>query len=98
MSAYRMYFLISGQVQGGEDFEAADDVAAIRIAGVLYDTCSDVCDGLDLWQGKRQLHARQPHPVRPSSFAVFKLTTNSNVVGCCTGRSAGLAPTRTLPT
>src|SRR5215831_18658848 len=45
MSAYRMYFLIWGQIQGREDFEAADDVAAIRIAGVLYDTCSDVCDG-----------------------------------------------------
>ena len=38
MSAYGMYFLISGQIQGGEDFEAADDVAAIRIAGILYDT------------------------------------------------------------
>jgi len=38
MSAYRMYFLIWGQIQGREDFEAADDVAAIRIAGVLYDT------------------------------------------------------------
>ena len=57
MSAYRMYSLISGQIQGGEDFEAADDVAAIRIAGVLYDTCSDVCDGLDLWQGKRHQKA-----------------------------------------
>ena len=66
MSAYRMYSLISGQIQGGEDFEAADDVAAIRIAGVLYDTCSDVCDGLDLWQGKRQLHARQPHHQKAS--------------------------------
>jgi|SRR5215469_8118130 len=38
MSAYRMYFLIWGQIQGREDFEAADDVAAIRIAGVLYAT------------------------------------------------------------
>jgi len=66
MSAYRMYFLIWGQIQGREDFEAADDVAAIRIAGVLYDTCSDVCDGLDLWQGKRQLHARQPHHQKAS--------------------------------
>jgi hypothetical protein len=61
MSAYRMYFLIMGQIQGREDFEAADDVTAIRIAGVLYDTCSDVCDGFDLWQEKRQLRARQPY-------------------------------------
>src|SRR5204862_7738217 len=31
---------------------------------------------------------------RPSAFAVFVLTTSRNVVGCCTGRSAGLAPRR----
>jgi len=66
MSAYRMYFLIMGQIQGREDFEAANDVAGIRIARVLYDTCSDVCDGFDLWQGKRQLRARQPHHQKAS--------------------------------
>src|SRR5262245_41790110 len=33
--------------------------------------------------------------VRPSAFAVFRLITSSNLVGCCTGRSAGLAPLRT---
>ena len=27
----------------------------------------------------------------PSAFAVFRLMTNSNMVGCSTGRSAGLA-------
>src|SRR5215469_8090500 len=76
MSAYRMYFLIRGQIQGGEDFEAADDVAATRIAGVLYDTCSDVCDGFDLWQGKRQLlrattipSENQPHRFNRGSSA-----------------------------
>jgi hypothetical protein len=66
MSAYRMYFLIMGQIQGREDFEATDDLTAIRIARVLYDTCSDVCDGFDLWQGKRQLCARQPHHQKAS--------------------------------
>src|SRR5262249_12047587 len=30
--------------------------------------------------------------VRPSAVAAFALRTNSNFVGCCTGRSAGLAP------
>ena len=66
MSAYRMYFLIMGQIQGREDFEAADDVTATRIAGVLYDTCSDVCDDFDLWQEKRQLRARQPYHQKAS--------------------------------
>ena len=36
--------------------------------------------------------------VRPICFAVFKLMTNSNFVGCSTGRSAGLAPLRILST
>ena len=35
--------------------------------------------------------------VRPSALAVLRLTTSSNVVGCWTGRSAGLAPLRILP-
>jgi hypothetical protein len=30
--------------------------------------------------------------VRPICFAVFRLMTSSNFVGCSTGRSAGLAP------
>jgi hypothetical protein len=36
--------------------------------------------------------------VRPICFAVFKLITNSNFVGCSTGRSAGLVPLRILST
>src|SRR5215470_2064285 len=34
---------------------------------------------------------------RLSAFAILRLITNSNLVGCRTGRSAGLAPLRTLP-
>jgi hypothetical protein len=30
--------------------------------------------------------------VKPSAFAVLRLTTVSNFVGVCTGRSAGFAP------
>ena len=29
---------------------------------------------------------------RPGASAVFRLITSSNTVGCCTGKSAGLAP------
>src|SRR5678815_1353323 len=36
--------------------------------------------------------------VRPSVFAVLRLITSSNLDGCCTGRSAGLAPLRILST
>src|SRR5262245_50790738 len=34
----------------------------------------------------------------PSALAVFRLITNSNLVGCITGKSAGLSPLRILPT
>src|SRR5205085_12637513 len=36
--------------------------------------------------------------VSPSAFAVFRLTTSSNLVGCSIGRSAGRAPLRILST
>src|SRR5205823_677311 len=36
--------------------------------------------------------------VRPSALAVFRLTTTSNFVGYCTGRSVGLAPLSNLLT
>ena len=36
--------------------------------------------------------------VKRSAFAVFRLITNSNFVGCSTGRSPGFAPLRILST
>src|SRR5262245_10357952 len=36
--------------------------------------------------------------VRPSLVAVLRLMTNSNLVGCSTGKSAGLAPFSILST
>src|SRR5215472_8669742 len=36
--------------------------------------------------------------VRPICLAVLRLITNSNFVGCSTGKSAGLAPFRILST
>src|SRR5216683_1967120 len=35
---------------------------------------------------------------KPSALAVFRLMTSSNLFGCSTGRSAGLAPLRILST
>src|SRR5258708_38823314 len=34
---------------------------------------------------------------RPSALAVLRLITNSNLVGCMTGRSAGFPPLRIRP-
>src|SRR5262245_21634111 len=36
--------------------------------------------------------------VRPSALAVLRLMTSSSLVDCWTGKSAGLAPWRILPT
>ena len=36
--------------------------------------------------------------LRPSAFAVFRLTTSSNLVGCSTGKSPGFAPLKILST
>jgi hypothetical protein len=35
--------------------------------------------------------------VRPRALAVVRLMTNSNLVDCTTGKSAGLAPLRMVP-
>ena len=40
---------------------------------------------------------RSSETFRPRALAVFRLITNSNLVGCKTGSSAGFAPFRTLP-
>jgi hypothetical protein len=34
---------------------------------------------------------------RPRAFAVFRFTSNSTLVTCCTGRSVGLSPLRIRP-
>src|SRR5437016_960990 len=46
------------------------------------------------------IHLQQHRPgiVNPSALAVLRLTTSSNLVGCSTGRSAGLAPFKILST
>ncbi len=36
--------------------------------------------------------------VRPKAWAVLRLITSSNFIGCSTGKSAGLAPLRSLST
>ena len=42
-------------------------------------------------------HKQRCGTLRPSVFAVLRLMTNSNLVDCMTGRSAGFAPLRMRP-
>lgn len=43
-----------------QNFAADNDIDAIRIAQVLYDACSDTCEGFEVWEGCRVLHTRPP--------------------------------------
>src|SRR5215472_5687494 len=72
MALYRIYFLASERIGGRQDFEADEDVAAIRIAHVLHDMCSDICQSFELWQGNRQIRAQQPQP-RDSTVSLTDL-------------------------
>lgn len=61
MASYRVFFLgESGGVIGSHDFEAPSDPIATAVAVLLSDACSDVCDGFQVWQGKRRIAALWP--------------------------------------
>jgi hypothetical protein len=67
MADYRMYFLVADRIGAREDFQADNDIDAIRIAQVLRNACSDRCDTFELWKEKRIVDtARGSQPV---SFA-----------------------------
>ena len=59
MADYRMYLLAADRIRAREDFEADNDIDAIRIARVLCDACSDSCDAFELWQANRQVDTTQ---------------------------------------
>jgi hypothetical protein len=79
MPTYRMYFRVSGEIHGREDFEAAHNVAAIRIASVLY----------DLWQGARRLRARQPRDQKANLDELVKALQNVLRRGSAFVKAAG---------
>jgi hypothetical protein len=55
MADYRMYCLVADRIRARVDFEADNDIDAIRIAQVLGDACSDNCDSFELWQEERKV-------------------------------------------
>jgi hypothetical protein len=75
--------------------------------GVTRGTCYPLCDGVmaplrHFFPAYSITSSARASSVggtsRPSAFAVVKLMTSSNLVGCSTGMSAGFAPRRTLST
>jgi len=67
MADYRIYLLAADRIRAREDFEADNDIDAIRIARVLRDVCSDSCDSFELWQEKRKVDTTQVF--QPVSFS-----------------------------
>jgi DNA-binding response OmpR family regulator len=54
--SYRIYFRDKeGLTAGRHEFYATDDDAAMMIATLLCDACSDVCETFELWDGTRRV-------------------------------------------
>ena len=62
MATYRIFFRNSSGIVGRHDFTADDDEAALAMAEVLCDACSDRCDSFGLWIGDHCI-AEQPRPL-----------------------------------
>lgn len=69
MAAYRIYFRGATTIIGREDFEADDDRGAMAVGWLLWDACSDLASGFELWQGDRELCERRG-PLRAALSAI----------------------------
>lgn len=64
MDSYRVFFRNAFGIVGRQDFLAGDERAAVAIADILCEACSDKCDSFDVWNGVRCV-ARQRTPRFP---------------------------------
>ena len=64
MNTYRVYFCDSTRIVGRHDFTAGDDQAAVTMADVLCDACSDRCDSFEVWSGDHCIVGRRSHSPR----------------------------------
>ena len=70
----------------GQPTPGAGSAANMRRASIVY------------WMTSSARASSAGGIVRPKALAVLRLMTSSNLVGCSTGKSAGLAPFRILST
>ena len=52
---YRLYLYRNDHIRAGQAFSAFSDQEAYEIGSVLYDACSDVMDGCEVWRGSDQV-------------------------------------------
>src|SRR6185437_5674939 len=68
-TSYRIYFRgRKDDILGRQDLEAEDHRAALQLAGVLCDACSDVVGGVEVWQGTRRVDLAHPAPLSPEAL------------------------------
>jgi len=52
-SAYRVYLRSEDRIICRHEFAAPNDAEACRLAALLADATSDLCDAFEVWQGGR---------------------------------------------
>jgi hypothetical protein len=71
MDSYRVFFRNAFGIVGRQDFLAGDERAAVAIADILCEACSDKCDSFDVWRGVRcVVQQRRPRFPRLSADAI----------------------------
>jgi hypothetical protein len=71
MDSYRVFFRNAFGIVGRQDFLAGDERAAVAIAEILCEACSDKCDSFDVWRGVRcVVQQRRPRFPRLSADAI----------------------------
>jgi hypothetical protein len=71
MDSYRVFFRNAFGIVGRQDFLAGDERAAVAIAEILCEACSDKCDSFDVWRGVRcVVQERRPRFPRLSADAI----------------------------
>lgn len=57
MGTYRVYFRDPSGIVGRHDFMASDGHAAVALADLLCDACSDRCTSFEVWAGDNRIVA-----------------------------------------
>src|SRR5262245_48076595 len=93
----RIRVLLSGRKQ---DTDAPHLLALLRVCGERPRRCAaKECDEVAPSHSitSSAMASSPGGKLRPNALAVLRLITNSNLVDCTTGRSAGFSPLRTRP-
>ena len=80
MTTYRVYFRDTTRIVGRHDFTAHDDQAAVTMADVLCDACSDIADSFEVWSGDRCIVGRTSRSRRAADVILGR--TQETIIEC----------------